>query len=72
MIIVFRKLLPCIEWDMVCAENKDGTNWALTLLKGQKFVKTIGNQDELVGVLQEANALGCNISKWRYLYKEVM
>lgn len=71
--IVFRRLFPIPEWDCMRAEwFKD--HWEVSLIKNCTLVTTIDYLKPIVDLdvlVTEAEALGCNISKWRYLLKSL-
>ena len=69
--IVFRRLFPIPEWDCIRAEWWTD-HWVVSLVEDCKTVTTIDYLNEIKTLellVTEAEALGCNVSKYRHLLK---
>jgi hypothetical protein len=71
--IVLRRLFPIPEWDCLRAEWFVD-HWEVSLIKNFSVVATLDYIKPIVELdvlITEAEALGCNVSKWRYLLKSL-
>lgn len=69
--IVLRRLFPIPEWDCLRAEWWID-HWEVSLIKNFSIVTTLSyikQIKDLDVLITEAEALGCNVSKWRHLLK---
>lgn len=71
--IVFRRLFPIPEWDCIRAEWWLD-HWEVNLIKDFSVVTKLNYLEPITDfqvLVIEAEALGCNVSKWRHLLKSL-